>query len=132
MVEGDVPQAIARYQAVLDHIKDFTGTLMGVKPSEHYEAPKTVKAAADKLAIEPATMGNAYTIYEALEAFYPYELQKAEALIGMGDILVAQGKPLNARTKYEKAVQLRKNYAEGKLAQEKLNALAAQKPATAQ
>ena len=89
-----------------------------------------IKQAADKLAKDPATLAAAYTLYEGLEKFYPYELQKAEALIGMGDVLVAQGKTTEARAKYEKAVELRKNFDEGKIAQEKLNRLNEQKPAT--
>ena len=38
----------------------------------------------------------------------------------MGDILLAQGKKAEARAKYQKALELRANYDEGKLAKQKL------------
>jgi len=127
--EGDFVGVVASYNAMLDHIKTFAVTLMGTKPQDHYEAPRQIKAVADKLSQDKATMATAYSIYEALEKFYPYELQKAEADLGMGDILLAQGKPVEARAMYEKALALRKNYNEGKIAREKLAALDAAKTA---
>ena len=62
-------------------------------------------------------------LYEALEKHHPYEKEDAEANLGMGDILLAQGKREEARAKYQKAFELRKTYDEGKLAQQKLDQL---------
>ena len=102
-------------------------------PSFAYDARNVVKKAAGEMAKVKESMDAAYTLYEAWEKLYPHDYNKAEAHMGMGDILLAQGKPVEAKAKYQLVVDKRKTYDDGKIAQEKIRKTEAQtKPAGAQ
>jgi tetratricopeptide (TPR) repeat protein len=117
--EGDFTKAGEVYVAILQDVPVAKTS----QPSFFHQVRDQVQVAADTLATNKDSMAAAYSIYEALEKLYPYEKDDAEAFIGMGNIQVAQGKTAEARAQYQKAYDLRKNYAEGKLAQEKLRGL---------
>ena len=123
--EGDFTRAGETYVAILQDVPVSTT----LQPPFYNEAREQVQKAAGALAKDKASMTAAYTVYEALEKVYPYAKQDAEAFLGMGDILLAQGKPAEAKEKYQKALELRKTYDEGKLAQEKISKIEAQEKA---
>jgi tetratricopeptide (TPR) repeat protein len=126
--ENDFAQAAARYVDALNSVTQYYAALSD-KPLVYYTVRDMVWKAVREMDKEPASQMAAYTIYEALEKNSPYEKQKADAFLGMGDILLAQGKRDEAKAKYEKALELRKNYDEGKIAAERLKVLAEKKPA---
>ena len=124
--EGDFDNAAKTYVALLQ-----TVPVGRSDPLYYYDARKAVKTAADEMAREKALMPSlaaAYAVYEALEKLYPYEFDKAQANMGMGDILLAQGKPEEAKAKYQRVMELRKNYDEYKIAQEKIKRIEEGKP----
>ncbi|HEX2614695.1 MAG TPA: hypothetical protein VHL10_04320, partial [Nitrososphaera sp.] len=91
--------------------------------SYYYDARNQVKAAADEMAKEAASMDAAFYLYEAWEKLFPYEFNKGEANMAMGDILVAQGKKDEAKAKYQRVIELRQNYDDAKIAQQKIDKL---------
>ena len=120
--EGDFTQAAARYVDALNSVTQYYAALSD-KPLVYYTVRDIVWKAVREIDKKPPSQTAAYTIYEALEKNSPYEKQKADAFLGMGDILLAQSKREEARAKYTKALELRKNFDEGKIAAEKLKAL---------
>jgi tetratricopeptide (TPR) repeat protein len=126
--EGDFTQAAARYVDALNSVTQYCAALSD-KPLPYYTVRDIVWKAVREMDKNPASQTAAYTIYEALEKNSPYEKQKADAFLGMGDILLAQGKREEAKAKYTKVLELRKNFDEGKIAREKLKALAEKNPA---
>lgn len=120
--EGDFPQAAARYVDALNSVTQYYAGFND-KPLLYYTVRDIVWKAVREMDKKSEARTAAYTIYEALEKNSPYEKQKADAFLGMGDMLLAQGKREEAKAKYAKALELRKNFDEGKLAQEKLKAL---------
>lgn len=117
-VEGDFTQAATFSKQILD-----ATPISNTMPLYYYEAHKQVKATAEAMAKERVSMDAAYTLYEALEKHYPYEFNKGEANMAMGDILVAQGKKDEAKAKYQRVIELRKNYDDAKIAQGKIDKL---------
>jgi len=120
--EGDFTQAAASYVEALNSVTQYYAG-WNDKPLPYYTVRDIVWKAVREMDKKPASQMAAYTIYEALEKNSPYPKQKADAFLGMGDILLAQSKRDEAKAKYEKALELRKNYDEGKTAAEKLKAL---------
>ncbi len=116
--EGDFVQAAATLKEILAAVPIGAGD-----PSYYYEARKQYKAVADEMAKDKASMDAALGLYEAWEKFYPYEFNKGEANMAMGDILAAQGKKDEAKAKYQRVIELRKNYDDAKIAQSKMDKL---------
>ncbi|HEY0075949.1 MAG TPA: tetratricopeptide repeat protein [Abditibacteriaceae bacterium] len=116
--EANFAQAATLYKEIL-----MVTPISDSQPSYYHDAHKQVKAAADLMAKTPASMDAAYAVYEAWEAHYPYNFNKGEANMAMGDILAAQGKKEEAKAKYQKVIELRKTYDEAKIAQQKIDKL---------
>jgi tetratricopeptide (TPR) repeat protein len=116
--ESDFAQATTLYKEILTATPNSN-----TQPTYYYEAHKQVKAAADEMAKTPASMDAAYAIYEAWEKHHTAEFNKGEANMAMGDILVAQGKKDEAKAKYQRVIELRKNYDDAKIAQQKIDKL---------
>lgn len=120
--EGDFENTAKVYLSMLETIASHYKIARNKTPGQ-YNAENTIEVATATLAKTPASMAAAYTLYEAMEKHYAYDKEKAEANLGMGDILLTQGKRDEAKAKYLKALELRKNYDEGKLADKKLKQL---------
>lgn len=117
--ENNFAQAATTYKAILDMVP-----VAQTDPLYFGQSRNQVKAAADEMAKEAASRDAAYSIYEKWETVFPYEFNKAEANMAMGDILTAQGKKEAAKAKYQKVIELRKTYDDAKIAQQKIDKLA--------
>lgn len=116
--EGNFAQATTLYKEMLADLP-----VNNLNLSYHYDFRKQVKAAADEMAKVPASMDAAYALYDAWEKHHPAEFNKGEANMAMADILAAQGKKEEAKAKYLRVIELRKNYDDSKIAQQKIDKL---------